>query len=216
MVIISYNLTLIILLSKKVNNMKYKANKTFLDALLDDTQQNALSSLYALEPTRSGISQRAIYEAQDVNGDITGTDEDDTLHITGNLTANNADRQTYIDLKGGNNTVNIDGKILLNNGGAILLEGHGSNNSVTASGTELVSSNDSSGGVSIRLRGSDTNTLHVTGDIISYGEIEGYGSGISVCLMSDDGIAHSNNYILVDGNIYMKNNSDGDFFCIRV
>ena len=30
--------------------------------------------------------------------------------------------------------------------------------------------------------------------------------------MSDDGIAHSNNYILVDGNIYMKNNSDGDFF----
>ena len=212
MVIISYNLTLIILLSKKVNNMKYKANKTFLDTLLDYTQQNALSSLYALEPTRSGISQRAIYEAQDVNGDITGTDEDDTLHITGNLTANNADRQTYIDLKGGNNTVNIDGKILLNNGGAILLEGHGSNNSVTASGTELVSSNDSSGGVSIRLRGSDTNTLHVTGDIISYSESEEYGSSIGVCLMRDDGIAHSNNYILVDGNIYMKNNSDGQFF----
>jgi len=84
--------------------MKYKANKTFLDTLLDDTQQNTLSSLYALEPTRSGISQRAIYEAQDVNYNITGTDEDDTVHITGNLTADNADLATYIDLKQGNNT----------------------------------------------------------------------------------------------------------------
>ena len=146
------------------------------------------------------------------NISITSTDEDYTVHITGDLTANNANHEKYIELQGINNTVNIDGKILLNNGGAILLEGHGSNNSVTASGIELVSSNDSSGSVWIGLKGSDTNTLHVTGDIISYSESEEYGSSIGVCLMRDDGIAHSNNYILVDGNIYMKNNSDGQFF----
>jgi len=52
--------------------MKNKANKTFLDTLLDDTQQNTLSSLYALEPTHNGVNQRAIYEAQDVNTSITG------------------------------------------------------------------------------------------------------------------------------------------------
>ena len=194
--------------------MKDKVNKTFLDTLLEDTQQNALSSLYALEPTRSGISQRAIYEAQDVNTSITGTDEDDTVHVTGNLTANNADHETYIDLKGGNNTVNIDGKILLNNGGVIGLESYGSKNSYTVSGIKIVDSNDSyvGGSVWMALRGSDTNTLHVTGDIISYNESEGRAPGISAHLMSDDKRPHSNNYILVDGNIYMKNAFDNDFF----
>ena len=194
--------------------MKNKANKKFLDTLLDDTQQNALSSLYALEPTRSGISQRAIYEAQDVNDDITGTDEDDTLHITGNLTANNADRQTYIDLQGGNNTVNIDGKILLNNGGGVGLNSYGSKNTCTISGIEAVDVNDrsSESGVWIVLEGNDTNTMHVTGDIISYGEIEGYAPGITACLMSNDDKMQSKNYLFVDGNIYMKNVSGADFY----
>ena len=194
--------------------MKNKENKTFLDTLLDDTQQNALSSLYALEPTHSGISQRAIYGAQDVNGDITGTDEDDTLHITGNLTANNADRQTYIDLKGGNNTVNIDGKIIARNNDYIHFEGSGSNNSITVSGINAVTTNNNNlgGGISFQLHGRDVNSLHVKGDIFAHGAHEGNAPEIGVFMYNDGLEKLSNNYILIDGNIIYQNGIGLDFY----
>ncbi len=206
--------------------MKYKANKTFLDTLLDDTQQNALSSLYALEPTRSGISQRAIYEAQDVNYDITGTDEDDTVHITGNLTADNANLATYIDLKEGNNTVNIDGKISMHNGGDIYYVGYGSQNSFTVSGIEAITTKHNYGhdfpgrwqeNITIELRGNDTNTLHIAGDIISYSTIEDYTQVINMYLYGNDNYVNgkklqSNNYVLVDGNVYMHNYANLEIF----
>ena len=187
--------------------MKYKANKTFLDTLLDDTQQNALSSLYALEPTRSGISQRAIYEAQDVNGDITGTDEDDTLHITGNVTANNADHQTYIDLKGGNNTVNIDGKITASNNDLIDFEGSGSNKSITVSGINAVTTNYNNlgGGIYFLLYGRDVNSLHVKGDIFVHGNSAGGAPGITVNMYNNIFDKISNNYLLIDSNIIYQN-----------
>ena len=194
--------------------MKNKANKTFLDTLLDDTQQNALSSLYALEPTRSGISQRAIYEAQDVNTSITGTDEDDTVHITGNLTANNADHETNITLQGGNNSVNIDGKILARNGDNILIEGFGSNNSVTVSGIEAITTKDSSSyhAIEFALHGRDINSLHVTGDIFSHGAHEGDAPGINVYMYNDNFDKLSNNYIFIDGNIFYQNGDNIDLY----
>ena len=195
--------------------MKYKANKTFLDTLLDDTQQNALSSLYALEPTRSGISQRAIYEAQDVNDDITGTDEDDTLHITGNLTADNAKHSTYIDLQEGNNTANIDGKISSRDGSSINIVGYGSNNTVTVSGIEAFatkSTNVMHSGVEFELQGSETNSLHVTGDVFSYSTLYHYGPAVSVYLFSLDTQKLSNNYATFDGNIYYNNTDTSDLF----
>ena len=200
--------------------MKYKANKTFLDTLLDDTQQNALSSLYALEPTRSGISQRAIYEAQDVNTSITGTDEDDTVHITGNLTANNEAHETNINLQGGNNTVNIDGKILARNGENILIEGYGSNNSVTVSGIEAIATNDSSSynAIEFALYGRYVNSLHVTGDILTYGTQDGYAHDINIYMYNGntdaDGTSGklSSNYLSIDGNACFFNGIDSSFY----
>ena len=189
-------------------------HKTFLDTLLDDTQQNTLSSLYALEPTHNGVSQRTIYEAQDVNTSITGTDEDDTIHITGNLTANNADHQTLIDLKGGNNTVNIDGKILARNGDNIFFEGRGSNNSITVSGIEAIATkyNGSYNEIQFGLYGRDVNSLHVKGDIFSHGVHEGDAPGINVYMYNDNFDKLSNNYILIDGNIFYQNGDNIDFY----
>ena len=200
--------------------MKYKANKTFLDTLLDNTQQNALSSLYALEPTRSGISQRAIYEAQDVNTSITGTDEDDTVHITGNLTANNEAHETNINLQGGNNTVNIDGKILARNGENILIEGYGSNNSVTVSGVEAIATkdNNSYNAIAFGLYGRYVNSLHVTGDILTYGTQDGYARDINIYMYNGNTDADgtfdklSSNYLSIDGNACFFNGIDSSFY----
>ena len=194
--------------------MKNKANKKFLDTLLDDTQQNTLSSLYALEPTHNGVNQRAIYEAQDMNTSITGTDEDDTIHITGNLTANNADHQTLIDLKGGNNTVNIDGKILARNDEYIFFEGRGSTNSITVSGIEAIATkyNGSYNEIQFGLYGRDVNSLHVKGDIFSHGVHEWDAPGINVYMYNDNFDKLSNNYILIDGNIFYQNGDNIDFY----
>ena len=214
MVIFQYNLFTTLTIRKGVNNMKNKANKTFLDTLLDDTQQNTLSSLYALEPTHNGVNQRAIYEAQDVNTSITGTDEDDTIHITGNLTANNADHQTLIDLKGGNNTVNIDGKILARNDEYIFFEGRGSTNSITVSGIEAIATkyNGSYNEIQFGLYGRDVNSLHVKGDIFSHGVHEWDAPGINVYMYNDNFDKLSNNYILIDGNIFYQNGDNIDFY----
>ena len=214
MVIFQYNLFYYSCYPKGVNNMENKANKTFLDTLLDDTQQNTLSSLYALEPTHNGVNQRAIYEAQDVNTSITGTDEDDTIHITGNLTANNADHQTLIDLKGGNNTVNIDGKILARNDEYIFFEGRGSTNSITVSGIEAIATkyNGSYNEIQFGLYGRDVNSLHVKGDIFSHGVHEWDAPGINVYMYNDNFDKLSNNYILIDGNIFYQNGDNIDFY----
>ena len=195
--------------------MKTKVNKTFLDTLLDDTQQNALSSLYALEPTRSGINQRTIYEEQNVNDDITGTDEDDTLHITGNLTADNAKHSTYIDLQEGNNIVNIDGKISSHDGSSINIAGFGSHNTITVSGIEAFATKYTNlihSSVEFDLQGSETNSLHVTGDIFSYSTLYHYGPAVSVYLFSLDAQKLSNNYATFDGNIYYNNTDSSDLF----
>ena len=184
-------------------------HKIFLDTLLDSTLHNPSSRSFAFDWERiAGNRFETEGDFNDLNG-YTGTDQDDTVHIAGNVTTDNAEHSTLIALEDGDDTVNIDGKILLQEGGNVSINGHGSKNSITVAGIEAYGHKDNVFGfIDFSLLGSDTNTLHVAGNITSRGISEGYAPLIHIIMQSETPGTLSNNYFLIDGDTSFDSGRD--------
>ena len=98
--------------------MSQNINKNFFDFLLNSMQQNLSSTSFAFDLTRSAgltFKTKGNFES---STQLTGTNQDDTIIIGGNVLGGTTEA-TSIDLLDGNDTVTIGGSIIGQSGQSI-------------------------------------------------------------------------------------------------
>ena len=144
-------------------------HKTLLDTLLDPTQKNPFSKSFAFDWARSAGNTSRIKGDFSDGREYIGTDQDDTVVITGNVIGGDKN-PTSIDLLEGNDTLTVWGQFITREGQYISITGDEGNKTINLNGgidftsTRTDQFRKSSGNIS--LSGSGDNTLNVNGDII--------------------------------------------------
>ena len=202
--------------------MKKNADNTFLNTLLDPMSQSFPFSTFARSLTRAIGIQRSFNRFG--NGDtFIGTDQDDTIIIDNDLTGgspkNTTEHQlggTYINLKAGNDSLLVGGKIAVENDQSILIEqdyideddieGQNGNKTIIADGIEgkdLAINNNIP--IVMEFYNSAENTVHVKNDIISNAVSGTDGNYRSIAYFLDvslgDQASNAHNVMKVDGSI---------------
>ncbi len=102
-------------------------HKTFLDTLLASTQQSLFSKSFAFDWTRSAGANLDTIGDFGGGNKFTGTNQDDTVIINGNLTGGKV-RETSINLLDGNDILTVKGNVVLGEDEALsILGGNGTN-----------------------------------------------------------------------------------------
>ena len=145
-------------------------HKTFLDSLLASTQQSLFSKSYAFDWTRSAGNNSRISGNFGNGREYIGTNQDDTVVITGNVTGGDKNT-TSIELLDGNDTLTVRGKLIAKEGQYISITGGEGNNTVNLNGginfTSTQAGMYQDTPIYIALNGSGTNTVNVKGDIVA-------------------------------------------------
>ena len=145
-------------------------HKTFLDSLLDATQQSLFSKSFAFDWTRSAGNNSRISGNFGNGREYIGTNQDDTVLITGNVTGGDKNT-TSIGLLDGNDTLTVRGKLIAKEGQHISITGGEGNNTVNLNGGINFTSTQAGlygdTPIYIALNGSSTNTVNVKGDIVA-------------------------------------------------
>ena len=144
-------------------------HKTFLDSLLNSTQQNPFAKSFAFDWARSAGNNSRIKGNFDNGREYIGTNQDDTVVVTGNVIGHES--TTSIDLLDGNDTLTVRGKLIAKEGQHISITGGEGNNTINLNGgINFTSTQTGLYGdqpIYITLNGSGTNTLNVKGDIVA-------------------------------------------------
>ena len=161
-------------------------HKTFLDSLLASTQQSLFSKSFAFDWTRSAGSTLETVGDFGGGNKFTGTNQDDTVIIGGNLTSGKSERndgyyrgRTSINLLDGNDTLTVKGNVVLGEYEKLSILGGNGTNTININGDI----NDIAyiGGLELCLGDRDTssakNVLNIAGSINSqsWTEIKLYG-----------------------------------------
>ncbi len=102
-------------------------HKTFLDTLLASTQQSLFSKSFAFDWARSAGANLDTIGDFGGGNKFTGTNQDDTVIINGNLTGGKV-RETSINLLDGNDILTVKGNVVLGEDEALsILGGNGTN-----------------------------------------------------------------------------------------
>ena len=145
-------------------------HKTFLDSLLASTQQSLFSKSFAFDWARSAGNNSRISGNFGNGREYIGTNQDDTVVITGNVTGGDK-KTTSIGLLDGNDTLTVRGKLIAKEGQHISITGGEGNNTVNLNGGINFTSTQAGlygdTPIYIALNGSGTNTVNVKGDIVA-------------------------------------------------
>ncbi|MCT6870294.1 MAG: hypothetical protein M3Z70_00435 [Bartonella sp.] len=199
-------------------------HKTFLDTLLASTQQSLFSKSFAFDWTRSAGANLDTIGDFGGGNKFTGTNQDDTVIIGGNLTGGDV-RETSINLLDGNDTLTVKGNVALSEGERLSILGGSGTNTININGDISDTSSESYySNMYIELGDRDTystiNVLDIAGSINKHGStsIEMYGAenlidiGKNVnCLQSGGGIelwaGSQNNVINIHGDMNVEKES---------
>ena len=162
-------------------------HKTFLDTLLASTQQNPFAKSFAFDWARSAGSTLETVGDFGGGNKFTGTNQDDTVIIGGNLTGGKSERndgylrgKTSINLLDGNDTLTVKGNVALGEDEMLsILGGNGTNTINIDGGVEMVPYSYSLGlDLGDKKTHSAINTLNVAGSVNAYASIsiEMYGA----------------------------------------
>ena len=181
--------------------MNHILHKTLLDTLLDSAQQNPFAKSFAFDWARSAGAFLNIKGNVDNGTELNGTALDDEIIIGGNLIGGNGSKDaTSINLFDGNDTLTVKGKVIVDDGQYVSITGGDGNNTVNLNGgidtTTVPTQQYGNSSITISLYGSATNTINVTGDIVSQGNLDLNLSGYS---------STNKNIINVNGSIISKN-----------
>ena len=145
-------------------------HKTFLDSLLASTQQSLFSKSFAFDWARSAGNNSRISGNFGNGREYIGTNQDDTILITGNVTGGDK-KTTSIGLLDGNDTLTVRGKLIAKEGQHISITGGEGNNTVNLNGGINFTSTQAGlygdQPIDITLNGSGTNMVNVKGDIVA-------------------------------------------------
>ena len=150
--------------------MNHILHKTFLDSLLDAIQQNPFAKSFAFDWARSAGNNSRITGNFGNGREYIGTNQDDTVVITGNVIGGDKNT-TSIELLDGNDTLTVRGKLIAKEGQNISITGGEGNNTINLNGginftsTQAGLYGDQT--IYIALNGSGTNTVNVKGDIVA-------------------------------------------------
>ena len=215
--------------------MKQTVHKTLLDALLTSTQQNPFAKSFAFDWARSAGAFLNIKGNVDNGTELNGTALDDQIIIGGNLIGGNGyNNATCVNLLDGNDTLTVRGKAIVGDGQYISITGGEGNNTVNLNDgidlTTVLTQNYKYSSINISLNGSATNTVNVTGDIVSNGPsylyfyLGDYGPkneniiNINGSIISDNvgvfnySMAGLKNTFTVKNDIFLQQDSDIEFY----
>ena len=149
-------------------------HKTFLDTLLASTQQSLFSKSFAFDWTRSAGSTLETVGDFGGGNKFTGTNQDDTVIIGGNLTSGKSERndgyyrgRTSVNLLDGNDTLTVKGNVVLGEYEKLCI-----------------------------LGGNGTNTININGDINDISYVD----GLELCL-GDRDTSSAKNVLNIAGSI---------------
>ena len=108
-------------------------HKTFLDTLLASTQQSLFSKSFAFDWARSAGANLDTIGDFGGGNKFTGTNQDDTVIIGGNLTGGKV-RETSINLLDGNDTLTVKGNVVLGEDGDLSILGGNGTNTINING----------------------------------------------------------------------------------
>ena len=149
-------------------------HKTLLDTLLDPTQKNPFSKSFAFDWARSAGNTSRIKGDFSDGREYIGTDQDDTVVITGNIIGSDKN-PTSIDLLDGNDTLTVRGKLIAKEGQYLSITGGEGDKTINLNGgidfTSTPTDKSRDRPINISLAGSGENTINVKGDIISNGPL---------------------------------------------
>ena len=160
-------------------------HKTFLDSLLASTQQSLFSKSFAFDWARSVGSTLETVGDFGGGNKFTGTNQDDTVIIGGNLTGGKSERndgffrgKTSINLLDGNDTLTVKGNVVIGEGEVLSILGGNGTNTINIDGD--VSDTSYYNGIELYLGERDTNSainvLNVAGSVNAPTVIEMYGA----------------------------------------
>ena len=176
--------------------MNQTVYKNFLTPLFPSMQQDLLSTSFAFDLARNAGLYFKTKGNFEEGAQLTGTNQDDTIIIGGNLMGGN-DEITSIELLGGNDTLTIGGDITAQNARDVLISSDSGNKTITVNGGIKIS--DSHVGFGFNDN-SSTNVINIAKDISqSYAIVE----------FDMDGYSSTLN---IDGKIYANNNCDVDIY----
>ena len=200
-------------------------HKTFLDSLLASTQQSLFSKSFAFDWTRSAGANLDTIGDFGGGNKFTGTNQDDTVIIGGNLTGG-YERETSINLLDGNDTLTVKGNVVLGEYERLSILGGSGTNTINIDGDISYISPDYHGDINILLGDRDTystiNVLNIGGSFNSHDwtEVELYGEenlidiGKNINSLQGGGIelwaASKNNVINIHGDLYVGTESSAD------
>ena len=145
-------------------------HKTLLDSLLDATQQSLFSKSFAFDWARSTGNNSRISGNFGNGREYIGTNQDDTVVITGNVIGGDKNT-TSIELLDGNDTLTVRGKLIAKEGQHISITGGEGNNIVNLNGGINFTSTQAGlygdQPIDITLNGSGTNMVNIKGDIVA-------------------------------------------------
>ena len=160
-------------------------HKTFLDSLLTSTQQSLFSKSFAFDWARNAGSTLETVGDFGGGNKFTGTNQDDTVIIGGNLTGGKSERndgffrgKTSINLLDGNDTLTVKGNVVIGEGEVLSILGGNGTNTINIDGD--VSDTSYYNGIELYLGERDTNSainvLNVAGSVNAPMLIEMYGA----------------------------------------
>ena len=204
-------------------------HKTFLDSLLASTQQSLFSKSFAFDWARSAGANLDTIGDFGGGNKFTGTNQDDTVIIGGNLTGG-YERETSINLLDGNDTLTVKGNVVLGEYERLSILGGSGTNTINIDGDISYISNISPyhhGDIRIdlgdRYTYSTINVLNIAGSVNPHGmtSIEMYGAENLIDIgknvnspQSEDYFelwaASKNNIINIHGDLYVGTESEVD------
>jgi len=141
-------------------------HKTLLDTLLASTQQSLFAKSFAFDWARSAGANLDTIGDFGGGNKFTGTNQDDTVIIGGNLTGGEL-RETSINLLDGNDTLTVKGNVVLGEYEALSILGGNGTNTININGD--INETPDSNGIQLYLGDRDTrsaiNVLNVAGSV---------------------------------------------------
>ena len=193
-------------------------HKTFLDTLLDPTQKNPFSKSFAFDWARSAGNTSRIKGDFSDGREYTGTDQDDTVVITGKLIGGYKN-PTSIDLLDGNDTLTVRGKLIAKEGQYVSITGGEGDKTINLNGgidfTSTPTDKYKDRPINISLVGSGENTINVKGDIISNGPLTDstsrYETSLAFTLGNTDDYSSTINTVDINGSIITNGYNSTEF-----
>ena len=191
-------------------------HKTFLDSLLNSTQQNPFAKSFAFDWARSAGNNSRIKGNFDNGREYIGTNQDDTVVVTGNVIGHES--TTSIDLLDGNDTLTVRGKLIAKEGQYVSITGGEGDKTINLNGgidfTSKPTDKYGDRPIDISLSGAGKHTINVKGDIVSNGPITDthskYNPTLSFNIENDSKTENTKGIIDINGSIIATGKGDID------